>query len=302
LGQNDVIILDSVLQQKKSQMASRLKDDDFFELFAFDQVLKDYDLSYDELMSGKTSGGDDGGIDGFFIFVDGEHIDEDSGIHNYRKGAQLELYLVQAKNTAGFSESAFDRVIATAGDVFDLTKDVDALKSFYNTRLVSKVDIFRRTYLGLASKHPKLLIKYMYASKGDIEQIHPKVENRSKNFKKIMKAYFAGSLTEVSFFGARELLDASRIEKTYTLHLKFLENYVSRGENNYIVLSSLLDYYAFVTDDDDSLRRYIFQSNVRDYQGNVEVNKDIQNTLDLDDELDFWWLNNGVSSINKCDC
>jgi hypothetical protein len=97
--------------------------------------------------------------------------------------------------------------------------------------------------------------------------------------------------------GARELLDASRLEKSYTLQLKFLANYISRGIDNYVVLSSLKDLFEFVTDEDGNLRQYIFESNVRDFQGNVEVNRDIRHTLDSDDNLDFWWLNNGITIL-----
>lgn len=87
--------------------------------------------------------------------------------------------------------------------------------------------------------------------------------------------YFPGTLVNIKFIDARELLEASRIKKSYTLKLAFLENYISRGENNYVVLTSLKDYYNFVTDKNENLRRYIFEPNVRDYQGNVEVNVDI---------------------------
>lgn len=59
----------------------------------------------------------------------------------------------------------------------------------------------------------------------------------------------------------------------------------------------MVDYYNFVIDENKNLRKYIFESNVRDYQGNVEVNKDIQNTLLSNDDLDFWWLNNGITIL-----
>lgn len=294
---NDVIVLNSILEQKKKQMASSLLDSDYFELFTFEQSLKNYDLSYDELLLGKIGGADDGGIDGFFIFINGELIDDDTDLGEFKKNPLLELYLIQAKRETSFSEKAFDRVIATTSDIFDLTKDMAKLKSFYNSYLIDKATLFRDAYLKLASLHPELKIYYKYASKGDVNEIDPKVENRAEILRKTNARYFTGSASIIEFWGARELLDASRIEKSYTLQLNFLENYLSRGVNNYIVLSSLIDYYNFVIDENKNLRRYIFESNVRDYQGNVEVNKDIQNTLVSKDILDFWWLNNGITIL-----
>lgn len=294
---NDVIILDSILEQKKKQMANTLPDNDYFELFTFEQSLKNYDLSYDELLSGKTGGADDGGIDGFFIFINDELIDDDIDLGAFKKNPLLELYLIQAKRETSFSEKTFDRVIATTINIFDLTKDMVKLKSFYNSDLIDKATLFREAYLKLASLHPQLKIYYKYASKGDVTEIDSKVKNRAEILRKKIAEYFTGSASIIEFWGARELLDASRIEKSYTLQLTFQENYISRGENNYIVISSLLDYYNFVIDDNKNLRRYIFESNVRDYQGNVEVNKDIQNTLVSNDSLDFWWLNNGITIL-----
>lgn len=72
MATNDSIVLDTILKQKKSQIADSLPDDDYFEIFTFEQVLKKYDLSYEELISGKMGGSDDGGIDGFFTFINGE--------------------------------------------------------------------------------------------------------------------------------------------------------------------------------------------------------------------------------------
>lgn len=293
---NDVIVLDSIFEQKKRQMASSLSDSEYFEIFTFEQSLKNYDLSYDQLLSGKIGGADDGGIDGFFFFINGELI-EDDDLGEFKKNPLLELYLIQAKRETSFSEKAFDRVIATTSDIFDLTKDMAKLKSFYNSDLIDKATLFRETYLKLASLHPELKIYYKYASKGDVNEIDSKVKNRAEILNKTNAKYFTGSASTIEFWGARELLDASRIEKSYTLQLNFLENYLSRGVNNYIVISSLIDYYNFVTDENKNLRRYIFESNVRDYQGNVEVNKDIQNTLISNDELDFWWLNNGITIL-----
>ncbi len=54
-----------------------------------------------------------------------------------------------------------------------------------------------------------------------------------------------------------------------------------------------------MTDEQGNLRKYIFESNVRDYQGNnIEVNKDIRNSLDSPHkDIDFWWLNNGITIL-----
>jgi hypothetical protein len=297
VSNNDVIVLNATLEQRKKQVAIDIKEDDFFEIFSFEQILKNYDLSYEELENGKVGSGDDGGIDGFFMFVNEELVDEDFNPETIKRHPKISLELIQSKQSSTFSETAMDRVISTLIDIFDLSKTSEELAMRYNALLIRKVELFKEIYMSLAGKHPQLSVKFVYASKGNTKEIHYKVLSKTSNLEQLIKSKFAGSDCIVKFIGARELLDAARTEKTYTLQLKFLENYISRGEDNYIVLSKITDYYDFVTDEKGDLRRYIFESNVRDYQGEVEVNKDIKASLQEPGGLDFWYLNNGVTII-----
>jgi hypothetical protein len=298
MAANDVIVLNSILEQNKSNSANSMSDDKYFELFTFEQILKEYELDGDELASGQIGGGDDGGIDGFFIFVNRININEDTDLEFLSKNPEIELFLLQSKQSPSFSESAIEHVIATSKDIFNLEKDKSDFEKFYNSILIDKVTIFRQIYLRLASRHPLLKVNFIYASKGDKVNVNQKVQNRANTLKETICQYFTGATANVEFIGARELIDASRREKNYTLKLKFLENYISRSETNYVLLSSLIDYFEFVTYGNGGLRGYIFASNVRDYQGsNVAVNKDIKQTLESEDKLDFWLLNNGITIL-----
>ena len=57
------------------------------------------------------------------------------------------------------------------------------------------------------------------------------------------------------------------------------------------------EYNTFVSDDSGNLRRYLFDSNVRDFMGTTGVNTDIAESLRTDSAPDFWWLNNGVTIL-----
>lgn len=299
MAANDSIVLDTILKQKKSQIADSLRDDDYFEIFTFEQILKKYDLSYEELISGKMGGSDDGGIDGFFTFINGELLDKNTILNDFKRYPLIELFLIQSKRSPSFSETAVEHVIRSAMNIFNLEKDISILQKNYNMELIEQISSFREAYLKLISIHPSLKINYIYASKGDTKNIHSKVYNSADNLKEIIQSYFRGAIVNTQFIGARELIDASRLEKNYNLKLKFIENYISTSEDNYIVLATLKDYYDFVTDENSELRQYIFTFNVRDYQGNVEVNKDIHKTLESDNKLDFWCLNNGITVLSS---
>ncbi|MBD2362336.1 AIPR family protein [Anabaena minutissima FACHB-250] len=297
---NDSIVLDNIIKQKINKSDSTLPDDEFFEIFTFEQILKKYDLSYDELSYGKIGGGDDGGIDGFFIFINNNFVSEDTELDNFKKSPSIQLFLIQSKRSDSFSEKAIEKWLSTIMNIFDLEKNIEQIQKYYNSDLINKVTFFRELYLNLASQHPSIEIAYVYASKGDVSFINPKVHNLSEVLKENTVKYFSGARVNIDFVGARELIDSSRLEKSYTLQLKFIENYISRGEDNYVILASLEDYYNFVTYDNKELRTYIFAFNVRDYQGsNVEVNKDIKITLESNEKLDFWWLNNGITILSS---
>lgn len=298
MSSNDIIVLNSILAQKREEAGTSLSESDYFEVFSFEQALKNYDLSYDELLSGTVDNGDDGGIDGFFIFLNKDFLDEDTDLSAVKKNPLLEIYLIQAKVSASFSEKAITAIISTVQDLFDLGKDISIIEKFYNTKVIEKTDLLRKNYVSLANRHPAIAIKYIYASKGNLSDVHPKVTNKIDTLKELTRKYFTGASVEFCFLGARELLESSRLEKSYSLQLKFLESYISRGEDNYVILAGLRDYYDFVTDKNDILRKYLFESNVRDYQGDVEVNRDIRRTLDSDkSNIDFWWLNNGITIL-----
>lgn len=294
---NNTIILDSVISQRKENSAREMADNDFFEMFSFEQTLKGFDLSYDELLSGKTGKGDDGGIDGFFFFINSNIVLEEIGAEEYKRSPILDLFLIQSKRTNTFSEHVFDKVITTTKDIFNLNKSVQELEKFYNSNIIEKTNIFRKSYLALASKHPRLKLHFFYTSRGNTAKINRKIKNKIDILNSSLESLFPGSSIEIEFFGARELLDLSRLEKKYTLSLDFVENYLSKGKDNYVILSNIADYYKFSIDEKGTLRRYIFNANVRDFQGYIEVNKDIEKTLKEGGDLDFWWLNNGITIL-----
>lgn len=70
------------------------------------------------------------------------------------------------------------------------------------------------------------------------------------------------------------------------------------GANSYVALCKLSDYLQFISDESGTLITRIFEANVRAYQGDVELNREIADSLEKPVVgLDFWWLNNGVTIV-----
>nr|WP_236759054.1 AIPR family protein [Adlercreutzia mucosicola] len=64
-----------------------------------------------------------------------------------------------------------------------------------------------------------------------------------------------------------------------------------------IITVRLRDFNRFATNDEGTLEKSLFEANIRDYQGSNAVNKAIRGTLQSDSEVDFWWLNNGITIL-----
>ena len=65
-----------------------------------------------------------------------------------------------------------------------------------------------------------------------------------------------------------------------------------------VCLVKMGDYFAFVTDEYGHRRQNIFNANVREYEGDIDVNAAIRRTLETGvASPNFWWLNNGITIV-----
>ena len=294
--ENDRIILDEVLAQRRAAVDPSATESTFFEFFTVEQVLKDSDLSYDEIESGLVGDGGDGGIDGIYLLVNGDLVHEDSDYSHLKKEVSLDLIIVQSKTSASFKETPVERFITVSEDVLDLSKDPSILKGLYNEPLLEAIERFRKVHKQLAGKFPTMRVSYYYASKGATPGVA--IRRKVDKLEAVVKKYFPSCQFTFHFLGAHELLALARQTPQTTYPLTLAENPISsEGQVGFVCLVRLRDFYAFVTDDEGVLRRHIFEANVRDYQGRTEVNDEIQHTLQEKSTEDFWWLNNGVSIL-----
>ena len=78
VNSNNLLILDSILNEYKKSKNEDISDSELFELFSCEQSLKDYSLSDFDLSEGIVDGGDDGGIDAVYIFLNGQLCTEET--------------------------------------------------------------------------------------------------------------------------------------------------------------------------------------------------------------------------------
>ena len=179
--------------------------------------------------------------------------------------------------------------------LLDLEQAEDDLCSLYSQGLVEKIALFRRALQLLAVRHPAIRIEFSYATRGDTDTINQKVTQKSEDLRKQIYTLVPNATGVVSLLGAGELWISVNTVPSYTLKLTYQENATSGASHVGLVL--LRDYFGFISDVHGMLRRHVFDWNIRDYQGEVEVNREIRSSLENSDAPDFWWLNNGVTII-----
>jgi hypothetical protein len=296
MAKNDVVLLDGIIDQRLIENIPSSERDEVFEFFCLEQLLKDYDLSHDELESGWIDGRGDGGFDGVYIFINGLLLEDVADFVWPRSSASIDIWLVTCKHHAAFVQATLDAMLATIQEVFDLSRHVSDLHGSYSEELLEFRSLLEATLKKLSIGRPTLRFHLAYASRGDAGDLGREVAARGNQIESEFSKLFSSCVARFSFCGATEMLDLYRKSKSFSLELPFQEH-LATGKDSYVLLVRLEDYWNFVSDESGDLRRYLFDSNVRDYLGITGVNDDIANSLADPNAPDFWWLNNGITVL-----
>lgn len=297
MAKNDLILIDSIIAERVANKMPSDKKDEVFEFLAYEQVLKEYDLSADDIKMGSVDGRNDGGIDAIYILVNGHLICDVNNSLLPKTNANLEVYFFTCKHRDAFKQDPINSICTSLQELLDFNKDDQSLDGEYNEDVLEKRNIFISTYMKVATILDKFTIKVVFASRGDAKnELGENVEARGKQVETICKESFSGCDARFEFWGAEEILAAYRKKADYSLSLNVKEC-LSHGKQM-VVLAELRDYFKFITYDDQKIRKYLFDSNVRDFMGINSVNGDILDTLNnRKNGEDFWWLNNGITIL-----
>ena len=294
MAKNDKILIDGIIDERVTLKLPSDKRDEAFEYFAFEQILKDYDFSSDEINYGSVDGRNDGGIDGFFIIINGHLLSEPETFNWPKSGAELDVWIITCKHHDTFKQAPLDNLAASIIELLDFTEDNKFLKGDYSEEILRQKENLKYAYRKVSPRLSKFSINFCYASRGNSSELGGSVVARSQQIVQMTKESFGNCFSKFQFYGSTELIELYRKAPNFSLDIPFIED-LSSGQT-YILLVKLKDYYDFIQDE-GKLRRYLFDSNVRDFMGLNRVNEDIRSTLTNEDSPDFWWLNNGVTIL-----
>lgn len=211
--------------------------------------------------------------------------------------SELELEIIQVKNERGFKENVLQRLIDHVPLLLQL-EPPDDLNLEFNESIRERFGIFRATYLQTSTTFPKLTIRVRYVTKS-VEPPNVKVQSKQKRLEEKIHESLRDANVVTDFIGAVELNSKAR-ERSNTIHeLRVSEGPISAEKGGFVCLVTLTDWYRFIVDSEGRLRDEVFEENVRDYEGDTIINREIEASLRQGDSsaVDFWWLNNGVTVL-----
>jgi hypothetical protein len=294
---NELIALDAKLKQAHNERANELLEDDFFEIFTAEQVLKDFDLTDEEIEFGQVGGENDGGLDSVYFLINRQLVMEDTEI-NPRTVTKVSLFFIQATREQSFNEERITKLNLLTEDFLDFSRSIDQLQGNYNRDVIYAITIFKDKYKALFICPHELVISYYYISKGETKTINTGVKRQSERVQEKAKQLFPTASVSFNFIGAAQLLDLINEQPQKSYQLEYSEMLSPSGQNAFVCLVPLSNYYNFITNDRGEMKNEYFEGNVRDWEGDVTVNTAILNTLkNGNPNEDFWWLNNGITIL-----
>lgn len=296
MAKNDIILIDGIIDERIKAKVPSCDKGEALEYLANEQILKNFDLSKDELENGSVDGRNDGGIDSFYLFVNGILFEDANDFQWPKKHCDITAYIITCKHQSTFTQQLINDQFTTINDIFDFSKSEEYLERSYNRALLNKRNLLKEAYFKTASYLNNLSFKFYNVSRGDTSIIDDNIKARVELIGEKINDFFLDSNFEYKFLGSTELLTMYRDKPQYELEL-YHRRVISYSNECHIVLCSIKEYYRFITDADGNLLKYLFDSNVRDYMGANLVNEDILATLQGDKNVDFWWLNNGITIL-----
>ena len=300
---NNRIIIEGCINTFKDNNELELNQGQIFELFALTQIHKDKNITFENIEESIVDGSNDGGIDSLMIFIDDEYIENIDDLENFNFSNKTESRFIisQCKKENSFKEGPIDKLITTVPILLDLEKNETALLSRFNSDLVSQTILLTETWKKTAIGGGKIIVNYIYTTNAAEIVVNDIFNQKKDQLIELTKKFL--STTNVTFtnYSSAELLKLYQKQKSNRLVIEFKERPLSTDYeeygSGYIGTVQLKKYREFLTSDSGEIRDDLFESNIRHFQGLVDVNKKIKNTIENISNEDFWWLNNGITII-----
>lgn len=300
---NNRIILDGCISQYKAENQLEAINSEIFELFTLAQITKNQNITFENIQNSIVDGSMDGGIDSVIVIVADEIVDTNDELSDVKfTNKTISKFIIsQSKKDGSFKETAIDKLITSCSVLFDLEKNESALLVRFNSILVEKVLILRQAWLETSINGGEIKLEFNYCCNATEVVVNSAFNSKVDQLLENTNKSFSGAEIVFNKYSSEELLKLYQTNKQPRLSLSFKEQPLSTSFNEAgigcVGTVKLGDYKKFISNTDGKIKDYLFESNIRHYQGQVDVNRKIMETIEDDNSRDFWWLNNGITII-----
>ena len=288
--------------KKEQSLGDNLPEHELFEHFAnYCIVSKEYNDSFN-LDKVYVGGSGDNGIDGIAIIVNGNLVsskDEIEDLAKFNKYLDVSFVLVQSKTSTNFDSGDIAKFLTGSKDFFK-----NYLKSSCNDQIKEKVEIVEEIYNKsnlFKNRNPVCKLYYVTTGKWlDDQKLNNTINSLKENIEGLQQ------FSDVNFTA----VDADLLQKLY----RFANNKISKEikiekrialpeiqniREAYIGILPAKEYLKLILDDSKNLIRGLFYDNVRDYQGENDVNNEIRDTIrsGKPEHEAFILYNNGITIV-----
>lgn len=280
-----------------------MSDSDAFELFTLYLITKQMGIPVESLSASITDGSQDGGIDSIIVTVNDDPVDslEDLANFEFRETTVTRFIISQSKTESTFKESVIDKFISSCNALFTLSNSLDNLDSRFNDLILERTEILREAWRQTLYNRGKISASVNYACLSETVEVSNSFKSKVDQLSNDLQDIFSLDKVNVELYSSEELLHIyqKRIDDTRRLLFKEapLSNVYGDVGIGYVGMVPINELKKFITSDEHQIVEELFESNVRHYQGKVDVNNKIKETLQGKRDRDFWWLNNGITII-----
>ncbi len=271
-----------------------------FDHMLFDNYFDEM-ISLEELSRIKTDKYGDAGNDYIFFTFNRNLVLDINDIEEFdtaEGGDRIDLYFIQVKDTTKLDSNVPNKFIEFSSNLIN-----GKTTEHYNEEVNDNIILFSNLVKKYALK-AKFYINFYYFSRFSKEQLKSAsdLNGRFDTLKSMFDVLDFVENVKISIESVnsivKKLKEDKKFEYTFNEIGKF-EAEVNKEEgktNAIIALIPITQFYNFITyGGDGQINDRLFESNIRDYKGRSNVNKNIIETLKSPTEIDFWWLNNGIT-------
>lgn len=282
-------------------------EDKIFERYVNSQILSQlqpgvFTTDYELLDLICVGGGNDLGIDGIAILVNGRFIksreDIDDILFGSRKG-EFEIIFIQSKNKNKFDSGEYMKFTSGVEKFLNESTllNINASVSYWHEvfKYIMSKDVIIKW-----SKNP--IVRLYYVVAGTWEKSAHILEHSEVVRNRLLENRCFEDV-EFSYLDSKSLLEiVNSNENNYKAVMNFIDSMplpeVEQVDNSSVILCNAEEIVELLSTNDGLLRRGLFEDNVRDYQGETVINNEIRETLQNNAQR-FVLLNNGITIV--CD-